>query len=417
MSADVVVWGASGFTGRLVCEYLARSYGAGKSLTWAIAGRSRQKLEEVRRGLEAIDPAARELQILVGDSGDRPWLDALALAAKVVVSTVGPYGVHGRGLVAACVDAGTSYCDITGEPTFIRAMIDAHHARAHQTGARIVHACGFDSIPADLGTLMVQTYAREKHGQRCSVTKYFTVEARGAFSGGTFASIAQIFDELADRDLASKIEDPYALDPGYDGPLRGSPLVADQRGVVWDEDIRRWTAPYPLALTDARVVRRTNALLGYAWGKDFVFREGVGLLPGPAGLLAASGLAAGVNVGMAAMRVTPIRRALAARVFPAPGEGPSADARAKGYFSSRAIGELEGGGKVFGLVRGASDPGYGETSKMLAESAVCLAKDDAIRKDGGVLTAGACMGMRLVERLRATGMSWEVGETLAAVEG
>jgi short subunit dehydrogenase-like uncharacterized protein len=407
VSLDLVLWGASGFTGKLVAEYLTRRYGVGKSLSFGIAGRDGTKLEAVRRALEAIDPDAKDLPILLGDSGDRASLDAaLARRARVVASTVGPYGVHGAPLVAACVEAGTSYCDITGEPTFIRAMIDAHHARAKETGARIVHTCGFDSIPADLGTVMVQDHARRAHGKPCSSVKYFAMEASGSFSGGSFASVARIFDEMADREVARKIMDPYSLDPGHGGTVREG--VADQFGIAWDEDIGAWTAPSPFAMTDVRVVRRTNALLGYPWGQDFVVREAVGLSSGARGWLAAAGLTVAVNAGMALMAVAPIRSFLRDHVFPASGEGPSAEARAKGYFVSRLVGDYEGG-KVFGLLRGQSDPGYSETSKMLAESAVCLAQDD-VRKEGGVLTPGSCMGMRLVERLREAGMTWEVGD-------
>ena len=419
MPIDVVVWGATGYTGKLVAEYLSRRYGVGKSLAWGIAGRSRTKLESVRASLEAIDPAARELPIFVGDGGDRASLEPIARATRVVASTVGPFVLHGRELVAACVEAGTSYCDITGEPTFMRAMIDAHHARARETGARIVHACGYDSIPADLGALMVQTHAREAHGTRCSAVKYFAGDLRGGLSGGTAASVAQIAED-ASRDVAVRrlLADPYALDPDYDGTLRDVPdLVGDQRGVAWDDDIQAWTGPYPFAMTDTRVVRRTNALLDYAWGKDFVFRQSMSFAAGPGGWALAAGATAAIALGFAAMSVTPVRRALARDVFPRAGDGPSPETRDSGFFVSRLVGLLDSGGKVYGVVRGKGDPGYGETSKMLSEAAVSLAKDTGgTRSEGGVLTAGACLGMRLVERLREAGIVFEVGDSLEALE-
>jgi short subunit dehydrogenase-like uncharacterized protein len=301
-------------------------------------------------------------------------------------------------------------------------MIDAHHDRARETGARIVHCCGFDSIPPDLGTVMLQAHAREVHGAHCRVVKYLMGEGRGGLSGGTFASIANIAKQAADPEVRRKLFDPFGLDPGYDGPLCEHAdkmrLVADQRGIAWDADVGRWTGPYPFAITDARVVRRTSALLGYPWGKDFVFRESMAPFPGAMGWLVAAGLTVGIAAGTAAMGVTPVRDFLVNDVFPAPGEGPSPEARAKGFFVSRLVGELgDGQGKVYGFIRGAGDPGYGETSKMLAESAVCLAKDVDVRKEGGVLTPGACMGMRLVERLREAGMTWKVGDSPQVLEG
>jgi short subunit dehydrogenase-like uncharacterized protein len=294
----------------------------------------------------------------------------------------------------------------------MRAMIYAHHARARETGARIVHACGFDSVPADLGTLMLQTYARERHGTRCSLVKLFGGEAKGGISGGTAASLLKVAEDVArDPRVARVLADPYALDPEYDGPREGE---REQRGPVWDADIGRWTGPYPFAVVDTRVVRRTNALLGYSWGKDFRFLEATAFRAGPGGWALAALASAAVALGMAAVTVTPFRKELA-QLLPAPGDGPSAESRAGGYFASRLVGVMgdnEDGKRVHGLVRGDSDPGYGETAKMLAESAVCLATDgDAIRKEGGVLTPGACMGMKLVERLRAAGMGFEAGET------
>jgi short subunit dehydrogenase-like uncharacterized protein len=404
---DVVVWGATGYTGRLVAEDMVRRYGVGRSLSWGIGGRSRAKLETVRARLEEIDPRAGELPIVLGDGADRASLDAIARTAKVVASTVGPYAVHGSELVAACTEAGTAYCDVTGETPFMRAMIDRHHARARETGARIVHACGFESVPADLGTLMVQAFARERCGAHCSLVKYIPGPMKGSFSGGTCASVMQLAEDRArDPNVRRLLDDPYALDPGHGG-VQSPDASSEQRGVVWDQDVERWTGPYPFALVDTRVVRRTNALLGYPWGRDFRFREAMGFGRGPLGLAMAAGVSAAVPLAFAVLGVEPWRRAIA-DMLPVPGEGPSEAARARGYFVSRIVGATDGGGKVFGLVRGTGDPGYGQTAKMLTESAVSLAKDgDRIREEGGVLTPAACMGMRLVERLRDAGMRFE----------
>src|ERR1700722_9646530 len=212
-SFDVVLWGATGFTGQLVAEYLTRHHGVGDTLRWALGGRSKAKLEKVRTALEAIDPRARTLPLLLGDGSDRASLDRLAIDAHVVCSTVGPYALHGRELVGACVEAGTDYCDLTGEPNFVRAMIDLHHERAGATGARIVCCCGFDSIPSDLGTLMLQDHARKAHGSRCSEVKCFAGESKGGVSGGTAASMIALMDEaVRDPTVRRLLNNPYALD-------------------------------------------------------------------------------------------------------------------------------------------------------------------------------------------------------------
>jgi short subunit dehydrogenase-like uncharacterized protein len=316
--------------------------------------------------------------------------------------------VHGRELVAACVEAGTDYCDLTGEPQFVRAMIDEHHERARVTGARIVHCCGYDSIPSDLGTLMLQETAREALESRCVEIKCFAGEQKGGISGGTAASMVAIADEAShDANVRRVMADPYALDPGRGerGPDR-----RDQLGVKWDDDLGMWTGPFLMAAINARVVRRSNALLGYAYGRDFRYREAMSFGKGPRGLLMAAGVSAGTAVGFAAMAIAPLRRVVADRVLPAPGEGPSKETRDQGFFVTRLVGTLpDGTRKLRGTIRGTSDPGYGETAKMLSEAAVCLAKDgDVIRREGGVLTPAACMGMRLVQRLRDAGMTFDV---------
>jgi len=407
---DVVLWGATGFTGRLVAEYLARRQRVGQKLAWALGGRNREKLEKVRAELEAIDPRAGELAILLGDSADRPSLDTMARDTRVVASTVGPYAVHGRDLVAACVDAGTDYCDLTGEPQFIRAMIDAHHARAGATGARIVHCCGYDSIPSDLGTLMVQTHMREKHGGRCAQVRCYAAAATIAVSGGTIATMLRLVEDAShDRGVREILIDPYSLDP--DRGERG-PDGRDPMGVRWDADLGVWTGPFAMAAINARIVRRTNALLGYSYGRDFRYREGTSFRSGASGWLAAAAASAGTVGVMAAAALPPVRW-LARSVLPSPGEGPSRETRESGSFVTRLVGVGEAAdgvppARVFGTVRGDQDPGYGATAKMLSEAAACLALDgESISRAGGILTPGSCMGMRLVERLRAAGMTFE----------
>jgi short subunit dehydrogenase-like uncharacterized protein len=409
---DVVVWGATGFTGQLVAEYLAKTYGVGQKLSWALGGRSREKLEKARAELESAAPLARELPLLVGDSADRASLDAIARDTRVVTSTVGPYAIHGHELVAACVDAGTDYCDLTGEPQFIRAMIDAHHAHAAAKGVRIVHCCGYDSIPSDLGTLMVQEHAREKHGRPCTQIKCYAGAGPMALSGGTVASMLRVVEDASrDRGVRRILSDPYSLDPGRGEP---GPDGRDRLGVSWDADLGVWTGPFAMAAINGRIVRRTNALLGYTYGRDFRYREAMSFRSGAGGWFRAATVSAG-TVGFAtAVVVPPVRWLLAKTVLPAPGKGPSRETRERGSFVTRLVGDPgngDGTAKIFGTVRGTQDPGYGETSKMLGEAAVCLALDrDSTSCAGGVLTPGSCMGMRLVDRLRSAGMTFVTDE-------
>lgn len=407
---DLVLWGATGFTGRLVAEYLARHHGVGGDLTWALAGRSQKKLEAVRAALSADFPRAAGLPLLLGDSDDMVSLDTFARDARVIITTVGPYALHGRALVGACAAAGTDYVDLAGETPFIRDMIDAHHARARETGARIVHSCGYDSIPSDLGVLMLQRHAEKEHGATCPHVRLLVGESKGGFSGGTVASMLNLFEEATRDPRVRRIAgNPYALDPdrvgrGPDGP--------DQLGVRFHRETGRWTGPFVMAAINTRVVRRSNALLGYEYGKEFRYDEAMSFAPGLKGLAMASAVTAGTAGFALAATLAPVRRLLQSQVLPAPGEGPSREARESGFFTSRLYGTVTGKTgpvRLVATVKGTHDPGYGETSKMLSESAMSLLRDgDAIRTEGGVLTPASCMGMALVERLRRAGMTFTV---------
>ncbi|MCU0682176.1 MAG: saccharopine dehydrogenase NADP-binding domain-containing protein [Polyangiaceae bacterium] len=408
---DVVLWGATGFTGRLVAEYLVRHRGGEVRL--ALAGRNRDKLERVRADLRGIDPAAAALPLVLADADDPASLEALADSTRAVCTTVGPYAKHGQNLVTACAGRGTHYCDITGEVQFIRESIDRNHARARETGARIVHCCGFDSIPSDLGVFMVYDHVRRRHGQKLGDVGFFVGETKGGFSGGTVASLLHLVDEAArDRPLRRLLADPYALSPDRSRePALGD--ESDQVGARWSDELNAWTAPFLMAAINTRVVRRSNALLDYAYGERFRYREAMVTAPGPKGALAAAAVTGGLAGFVAAAAFRPTRRLLE-RVLPAPGEGPSKAQREAGYFRTHVIAstDVRGEGapvRVRGLIEGTSDPGYGETAKMLSEAATCLAlDDDKLASPGGVLTPAACFGMRLVERLRSAGMTFRV---------
>lgn len=405
---DVVLWGASGFTGQLVAEYLVRHY-ADTDLRLALAGRNEAKLERVRRELAGIDERAAELPILLGDSFDAASLDALAADAEVVCTTVGPYAKYGAELVAACVRNGTDYCDLTGETHFIRRMIDAHHDEAVRTGARIVHCCGFDSIPSDLGTRMVQEDFHERYGRYAHEVRYYAGESRGGVSGGTAASMLELLEAAAeDPEIRKILGHPYALNPEGE---RTGPDGSDQTGVRYEPELGMWTGPFVMAAINTRIVRRSHALEGYPWGRDFRYSEAMTFGKGPKGLLAAT-LVTGALGGVVAGSVLPPVRKLLAKQLPEPGQGPSREKREAGFFVIRLVakGEDASGREVTlrGLVEGQNDPGYGETAKMLGESAVCLALDGAeLEAGGGIRTPASTMGMRLVERLRDAGMTFE----------
>ncbi|QSQ18945.1 saccharopine dehydrogenase NADP-binding domain-containing protein [Pyxidicoccus parkwayensis] len=412
---DVIVWGATGFTGRLVAEYLAKTQDAHRA-RWALAGRDLKKLEEVRRALATLVPACAELPLLVADAKDPASLDALVTRTRVVCTTVGPYAKYGNELVAACARAGTDYCDLTGEVQWMRRMIDAHHEQARATGARIVHTCGFDSIPSDLGVLMMQEYMREKHGGHLGSVRLYMGPMRGGASGGTVASLLQALEEVdADRSVRRVLVNPHALDPDPRQPR--NPAERDLATVRYSQEVGQWTGPFVMASVNTRVVRRSHALLGFPWGRDFLYTEVASFGAGVKGLARATSMTAGLGGFLVALQVKPLRGLLESKVLPAPGQGPSAEAREKGFFVAQLLGEgksprtgLEV--KLKGKVAAQGDPGYAATARMLSEAALCLAFD-ANPTQGGVLTPSSSMGMRLVERLRKVGMTFEVQEQAA----
>ena len=400
---DVIAWGATGFTGKLVVEYLLRRYGVGRDLSWAIAGRDEAKLEELR---ESLGEDAADLPMFTADSFDAASLAELARKTRVVLTTVGPYALYGSDLVAACVEAGTDYCDLAGEVQWIRRMIDAHHERAQETGARIVHCCGFDSIPMDIGVWFLQDEAMRRHGQYCRSIAMYVKATKGALSGGTLASMANIVEESRrDRAVAKVMIAPYSLNPEGE---RDGPDGRDQQNVRYDEDAGAWTAPFVMAGVNTKVVRRSHALAGFPYGRKFRYREATLTGHGGAGWIKGMAMTAGLGGLVVGMSFSPTRKALQAVVLPKPGEGPSPEVQKSGFFNLMQIGQLPDGTVLKTRITGDRDPGYGSTSKMLAESAVCLAKDD-LGSGGGVLTPAAAMAEPLLKRLRDNaGLSFEI---------
>jgi short subunit dehydrogenase-like uncharacterized protein len=390
---ELLVWGASGFTGALVAQYLARlpTDGPDGSLRWALAGRNRAKLEDLRCQLDIDVP------IVTADSDDASSLDKLVATTKVVLSTVGPYAIYGSKLVAACAQAGTHYCDLAGEVPWMRRMIDEHSVSARASGARLVHSCGFDSIPSDLGVLFVHNAMRDRAEDNCAYIKYRAAAFKGGFSGGTVASMMHMMEQ-AQRDptLRVLLAKPYALNPaespgGLDGPDINSPR--------FDADFDSYVAPFVMSGINTRIVRRSNALLQHRYGHEFRYDEATLMGAGGSGFAKALASAMGTGAMTGASAVGPLRRLLQ-RVLPKPGEGPTVEQQEAGYFRIELFARALGDHKIAvrAEVEGDRDPGYGSTAKMLAQSAICLARDD-IEVAGGFWTPASAMGELLIERL------------------
>lgn len=382
---DVVVYGATGYTGRLVAEYMAKQYGVGGKVRWAMAGRSADKLASVRDEIGA--PA--DTPLVVADTTDADSLNAMVASTKVVCTTVGPYQLYGEPLVAACAKHGTDYVDLCGEPAWMRKMIDAHEDAAKASGARIVFSCGFDSIPFDLGVFFLQEKAKEKLGGTVPRVRGRVRAMNGGFSGGTAASFGATMAAAAQEpQILDWLRDPFSLAPGFAGPEQPHGMAPME-----DEAIGMWVAPFIMASINTKNVHRSNYLLGHAYGKDFVYDEMMITGPGDEGKKMAE-FVAGAN---------PL-----ADNPPQPGEGPTKEERDAGSYDILFIGQAADGKSIQVGVKGFEDPGYGSTSKMIAESAICLT-DEASGTSGGIYTTAPAMGTPLIERLRKNaGLTFEV---------
>lgn len=392
---DVVLMGATGFTGRLVAEHLLERHGSAGGFRWALAGRSRERLESVREGL---GEAAADLELIVADSHDRAALDAMTRRTRVVCSTVGPYALHGSDLVAACAGNGTDYCDLCGEVPWMRRMLDAHESAARSSGARLVHCCGFDSIPSDLGVWFLQRHARERFDRPAGRVRFRVRAARGGMSGGTYASMLNILAEARrDPDIARLLKNPYVLCPpdGREGvrqPYVGGPEL--------DSALESWSAPFIMAAINTRVVHRANALQDYAYGREFRYDEAVLTGKGLGGRLRATGVSLGLGAFALGAGLAPTRALLNKLVLPAPGEGPSREKRESGFFSIVIHGDAGDGRGLIVRVKGDRDPGYGSTSRMIGEAATALARElPAESCPGGFWTPSTALGETLLRRL------------------
>lgn len=399
---DIALLGVTGFTGRLVAAELL-TLARAEGLRLAFAGRSRSKLEAVRAELAARHPEAADVPLVEVDTSVPATVDALAASAHVVATTVGPYAKYGEPVVAACARAGTHYCDLTGEVTFMRAMIDAWQPTAAATGARIVFACGYDSIPSDLGTWFAQRAFAERFGRPATRVTALAGESRGGVSGGTVASMAALFDAAArDPSVRTVLGRPYGLDPD---PSRRGPDRNDRFTVTRAPRLPYWTAPFVMAPTNTRVVRRTHALLGAPWGADFRYEERMSLPGGLGGWFAAWGVTLGFGA-FALLLASPLRP-LVLRALPAPGEGPDERTRTTGHWRMRFVAEDGPDALVAVIGDPHGDPGYASTARMLAASAASLARDP-LDVPGGMWTPASALGAHLLRRLQAANLRFEV---------
>lgn len=393
---DVVVMGATGFTGRLVAEHLLARHGAGGDLRWALAGRSEEKLDQIR---SALGKDAAALPLITADSHDRQSLDALAQRTRVICTTVGPYALHGAELVAACCAHGTDYCDLSGEVPWMRKMIDQHAEAARKSGARIVHCCGFDSIPSDMGVWFLQKAAQEEFGKPLERVRLRVKAAKGGLSGGTFASMLNIVEESRrDPETAKVLKNPFALCPP---DARKGPRQPYVNGPKFDAAIGSWAAPFIMAAINTRVVHRANALQDFAYGKGFRYDEAVLTGKGLGGRAKATMVSLGMGAFALGAAIGPTRSLLSKTVLPKPGEGPSPEKREAGFFNIIVEGRTSEGQTLRARIKGDRDPGYGSTSKMIGEAAVCLARDIGDDIAGGFWTPATALNGKLLQRLEA----------------
>lgn len=404
---DIIVWGASGFVGKLICEYLVSQYGNNPDVRWAMGGRSQSKLEAVR---SSLGDNASDIPIITGDAADTKALGDIVQRTKVVITTVGPYAKYGSDLVAACARHGVDYVDLAGEAQWIRRMIDAHQEAAEKSGARIVPSCGFDSVPSDLGVFFLNTEVKKKTNAPCVNVKMRVKAMKGGASGGTVASMINMMEEAGrDPEVGKILADPYALAPKG---LRDGPMQPSDTPVEFDDDAHTWVAPFVMAGINTRVVHRTNALLDYAYGSSFRYGEAMMMGEGMQGRLATYGLAAGLGGFMAAASFSPTRSFLSRFVLPKPGDGPDKNARENGFYDLVFLGKTEDEQEFVARVTGDKDPGYGSTAKIITECALCLAKDiTSEQTGGGIWTPAAAMGDQLLDRLTASaGLTFEMEE-------
>ena len=387
---DIIIWGASGFTGRLVALYLFEKYGTTGDLKWAMGGRNLTKLKKVRN-----EVADKNVPLIIADSNDKVSLLNMVNRTKVICTTVGPYAKYGSNLIEACIKSHIHYCDLAGEVQWMYKMINLHHEEAKINRSKIVHACGFDSIPSDMGVYFIQRETKDKTGNTAQKIKMRVAAISGGISGGTYASLNQVLEEAQkDKMVYKTLTNPYSLNPLNEQFGKDK---SDLKGIIFDKESQSWIGPFIMASINTKIVRRSNFLSGYAYGESFRYDEATIFGKGFFGRIKGIISATSIGIIMSAKHRSLFKKGLDF-LFPIPGKGPTKKKMEKGFYNLRFYITLENGENAFAKVTGDMDPGYGSSSKMLAESAVCLAKDK-LSNTSGFLTPSIAMGDHLLERL------------------
>ncbi|KYQ83181.1 saccharopine dehydrogenase [Acinetobacter sp. NRRL B-65365] len=397
---DLVVFGATSFVGQILTRYLAEYFSTQQEqLRWAIAGRSQQKLQDLKSSLGTL---GESLPILIADASNQAELNALCAQTRVVVSTVGPYALYGEPLIQACVTNGTDYCDLTGETQWIKKMIEKYESQAQQSSARIVHCCGFDSVPSDMGVYYLQQQAQKQFNAPATQVSMRVKTLKGGASGGTVASLINVIQEAAaDPALRKDLVNPYVLCPPDHGNSQRQIYIKTAK---FDPDFNAWIAPFVMAAVNERVVHRSNALSGNAYGSNFSYNEAILTGDGLKGRFKALGVVSGLGVFMLAAVSKPVSQLMERYMLPKPGEGPTPEQQRTGRFDLRFIGKTEAGQTLKIKVTGDRDPGYGSTGKMLGQAALSLAidhvkEDKKTGRAGGFWTPATMFDDRFIQRL------------------
>ncbi|ENX58069.1 MULTISPECIES: saccharopine dehydrogenase family protein [Acinetobacter] len=409
LNYDLVVFGATSFVGQILTQYLAEYFATQKEqIRWAIAGRSQQKLQQVK---DALGPIGQAVPILVADANNQTELDALCAQTRVVVSTVGPYALYGEPLIQACVNNGTDYCDLTGETQWIKHMITKYEAQAQLSGARIVHCCGFDSVPSDMGVYYLQQQAQQQFNAPATQVSMRVKTLKGGASGGTVASLINVIQEAAaDPALRKDLLNPYILCPADHGNTQRQIYI---KSAKFDPDFNAWIAPFVMAAVNERVVQRSNALSGNAYGNNFRYNEAILTGEGLKGRLKALAVVSGLGAFMLAAVSKPISQVMERYLLPKPGEGPTPEQQLAGRFDLRFVGKTDAGQSLKIKVTGDRDPGYGSTGKMLGQAALSLAIDhtkdgEKSTPQGGFWTPATMFDDRFIQRLtKHAGLTFE----------
>ncbi|EAT11579.1 saccharopine dehydrogenase [Bermanella marisrubri] len=398
---DIIIFGATSFVGDILTGYMHKTYGTNGEIKWAMAGRSESKLQAIKS-----KHGAQDVPHFIADASNEEQLKTLADKARVIVSTVGPYALYGEPLVKVCVESGTDYCDLTGEVQWYKRMVDKYEAKAKETGARIVHCSGFDSIPSDLGVYFTQQQAQKTFGEMCHQIDMRVAKLKGGASGGTVASMMNIAKEAAkDPKLRKELQNPYSICPSDHGFKTRQHNVG---GAEFDENVDGWIGPFVMAAVNTRVVHRSNVLQDKAYGQDFKYSEAMMMGKGKKGEKRAKSMGRMLKWFMIFAAIAPTRWLLE-KFVPKPGEGPSPKEQEEGMFDMRFYGQTPSGKKIIAKVVGDRDPGYGSTAKMLGQAAVCLANINKDEKAGGFWTPASIYQDDLIERLQAkSGLTFEV---------